>query len=57
MRARPDLLLIQLDGVDGAGDEHVPLDRARLGIAVLALAIFIVSFTPAPIEVIQLLPR
>ena len=38
-------------------DEHVPLDRARLGIALLALAIFIVCFTPAPIEVIQLLPR
>ena len=38
-------------------DEHVPLDRARLGIAILALAIFIVCFTPAPIEVIQLLPH
>jgi membrane-associated protease RseP (regulator of RpoE activity) len=38
-------------------DERVPLDRARLGIAFLALGIFIVCFTPAPIEVIQLLPR
>lgn len=38
-------------------DEHVPLDRARLGIAILALGIFIVCFTPAPIEVIQLLPH
>jgi membrane-associated protease RseP (regulator of RpoE activity) len=38
-------------------DEHVPLDGARLGIAFVALAIFIVCFTPAPIEVIQLLPR
>ena len=38
-------------------DEHVPLDRGRLLIAFLALAIFIVSFTPAPIEVIQLLPH
>jgi membrane-associated protease RseP (regulator of RpoE activity) len=38
-------------------DEHVPLDRARLGLAILALAIFIVCFTPAPIEVIQLLPH
>jgi membrane-associated protease RseP (regulator of RpoE activity) len=38
-------------------DEHVPLDRARLAVAILALLIFIVCFTPAPIEVIQLLPR
>jgi membrane-associated protease RseP (regulator of RpoE activity) len=38
-------------------DEHVPLDRARRAVAVLALVIFIVCFTPAPIEVIQLLPR
>jgi membrane-associated protease RseP (regulator of RpoE activity) len=38
-------------------DEHVPLDGARLTIALLALVIFIVCFTPAPIEVIQLLPR
>ena len=38
-------------------DEHVPLDGARLGIAFVALAIFVVCFTPAPIEVIQLLPR
>jgi membrane-associated protease RseP (regulator of RpoE activity) len=39
------------------GDEHVPLDRRRVAVAVLALAIFIVCFTPAPIEVIQLLPH
>jgi membrane-associated protease RseP (regulator of RpoE activity) len=38
-------------------DEHVPLDRARLAVAMLALAIFVVCFTPAPIEVIQLLPH
>jgi membrane-associated protease RseP (regulator of RpoE activity) len=38
-------------------DEHVPLDGTRLGVAALALVIFIVCFTPAPIEVIQLLPR
>jgi membrane-associated protease RseP (regulator of RpoE activity) len=38
-------------------DEHVPLDGTRLAIAVFALVIFIVCFTPAPIEVIELLPR
>jgi membrane-associated protease RseP (regulator of RpoE activity) len=38
-------------------DEHVPLDRGRLLVALLALGIFVVSFTPAPIEVIQLLPH
>jgi membrane-associated protease RseP (regulator of RpoE activity) len=38
-------------------DEHLPLDRGRLLVALLAAAIFAVSFTPAPIEIIQLLPR
>lgn len=31
-------------------DEHVPLDPVRIRIAVLAAIIFIVCFTPAPIE-------
>jgi membrane-associated protease RseP (regulator of RpoE activity) len=31
-------------------DEHVPLDRTRLILAVVALAMFAVCFTPAPIE-------
>jgi membrane-associated protease RseP (regulator of RpoE activity) len=38
-------------------DEHVPLNRGRFLVAILAMVIFIVSFTPAPIEVIQLLPQ
>jgi hypothetical protein len=38
-------------------DEHLPLDRVRVGIAALALIIFAMCFTPAPIEVIELLPR
>jgi membrane-associated protease RseP (regulator of RpoE activity) len=38
-------------------DEQIPLDRGRVAVAVLALAIFVVCFTPAPIEVIELLPR
>jgi len=38
-------------------DEHLPLGRARLAIALLALVIFVLCFTPAPIEVIELLPR
>jgi membrane-associated protease RseP (regulator of RpoE activity) len=31
-------------------DEHVPLDGFRMAVAVLALLIFIVCFTPVPIE-------
>jgi membrane-associated protease RseP (regulator of RpoE activity) len=38
-------------------DEHVPLDPGRKAIAALALVIFILSFTPVPIEVIELLPK
>jgi membrane-associated protease RseP (regulator of RpoE activity) len=38
-------------------DEHQPLPRGRIMIAVLALVIFVLCFTPAPIEVIELLPR
>lgn len=38
-------------------DESIPLDRPRVAVAVLALVIFILSFTPAPIEVIELLPK
>ena len=38
-------------------DEHVPLDRARLALALVALVVFVVCFTPAPIEVVELLPR
>ena len=38
-------------------DEHVPLDRTRLILAVVAVAMFILCFTPAPIEPTQLLRR
>jgi membrane-associated protease RseP (regulator of RpoE activity) len=38
-------------------DEHLPLDRPRLAVAILALVIFALCFTPAPIEVIELLPK
>jgi membrane-associated protease RseP (regulator of RpoE activity) len=36
-------------------DEHVPLDRTRMAVAVLAAAIFIACFTPAPIEPYELI--
>jgi membrane-associated protease RseP (regulator of RpoE activity) len=39
------------------GDEHVPLDRARLVLALAALAMFILCFTPAPIQPMKLLQR
>ena len=38
-------------------DEHVPLDRTRLILALIAVAMFAVCFTPAPIEPTQLLRR
>jgi membrane-associated protease RseP (regulator of RpoE activity) len=31
-------------------DEDVPIDRTRLALAFVALAVFVVCFTPAPIE-------
>lgn len=36
-------------------DEHVPLDRTRLLLALFALIMFIVCFTPAPIEPLDLI--
>jgi membrane-associated protease RseP (regulator of RpoE activity) len=36
-------------------DEHVPLDRTRLVLALAALLMFVVCFTPAPIEPTELL--
>ena len=38
-------------------DEDVPLDRARLWLAVVALLMFIVCFTPAPLEPFDLVTR
>jgi membrane-associated protease RseP (regulator of RpoE activity) len=36
-------------------DEGVPLDRTRIWLALFALAMFVVCFTPAPIEPMELL--
>ncbi len=38
-------------------DEHIPLDRARIVLAIVALAMLILCFTPAPIEPTQLIRR
>jgi membrane-associated protease RseP (regulator of RpoE activity) len=36
-------------------DEHVPLDPARKRLAIFAVVMFVLCFTPAPIEVAQIL--
>jgi membrane-associated protease RseP (regulator of RpoE activity) len=36
-------------------DDHVPLDRARVWLALVAFLIFVVCFTPAPIEPLDLI--
>jgi membrane-associated protease RseP (regulator of RpoE activity) len=38
-------------------DEDIPLDRSRLWLALAALVMFILCFTPAPIEPLQLVSR
>jgi len=38
-------------------DEHVPLDRRRLVLAVFAVIMFVLCFTPAPIRPIELIGR
>jgi membrane-associated protease RseP (regulator of RpoE activity) len=38
-------------------DEHVPLDRTRLIFAIFALVMFILCFTPAPIQPMELIGR
>ena len=38
-------------------DEHVPLDRTRLLLALAALVMFILCFTPAPIQPMELIGR
>lgn len=38
-------------------DEEVPLDRARLALALFALAMFALCFTPAPIQPLDLIGR
>jgi hypothetical protein len=38
-------------------DEHVPLDRNRLILAAFAVIMFILCFTPAPIEPMEFIGR
>ena len=38
-------------------DEHVPLNRTRLALALVALVMFILCFTPAPIQPADLIHR
>jgi len=38
-------------------DEDVPLDRTRLVLAVCALLIFVLCFTPAPITISDIIKR
>jgi membrane-associated protease RseP (regulator of RpoE activity) len=38
-------------------DEHVPLDRTRFLLALFAVAMFILCFTPTPIRPMELLGR
>jgi membrane-associated protease RseP (regulator of RpoE activity) len=38
-------------------DEHVPLNRTRMALALVALVMFIMCFTPAPIQPIDLIRR
>ena len=38
-------------------DEHLPLDHARVILAIVALAMFVLCFTPAPIEPMELIRR
>jgi membrane-associated protease RseP (regulator of RpoE activity) len=36
-------------------DEHLPLDRTRLWLAGFAVVMFVLCFTPAPIQLVELL--
>lgn len=38
-------------------DEHVPLDKTRMALAAIALVMFVLCFTPAPIEPMDLLAQ
>ena len=38
-------------------DEDVPLDRARMILAFFALVMFVLCFTPAPIQPMELIQR
>jgi membrane-associated protease RseP (regulator of RpoE activity) len=43
------LLLIGFRGHPPTDDDHIPLGRLRLALGILALAIFVLTFTPTPI--------
>jgi hypothetical protein len=36
------------------GDEHVPLDWTRKGLAIFAIVMFVLCFAPVPLEVVDL---
>ena len=38
-------------------DEHVPLDRARIALALVALGMLILCFTPSPIRPVDVIGR
>jgi hypothetical protein len=38
-------------------DEHVPLDPTRKALALFAVIMFILCFTPAPIELMDIVTR
>jgi membrane-associated protease RseP (regulator of RpoE activity) len=38
-------------------DEHEPLDRTRIILAIVALAMFLICFTPVPLELVDLTAR
>jgi membrane-associated protease RseP (regulator of RpoE activity) len=38
-------------------DEHIPLDRTRILLALFAILMFILCFTPAPIQPMELIKR
>jgi membrane-associated protease RseP (regulator of RpoE activity) len=40
-----------------SADEHVPLDRPRIWLAVFAVVMFVLCFTPVPAEIIDLVKR
>jgi membrane-associated protease RseP (regulator of RpoE activity) len=40
-----------------SADEHVPLDRPRIWLAIFAVVIFVLCFTPVPAEIIDLVKR
>ena len=72
LRPGPDVVLTELDGLDGlmavmlfvfgrhhprTFDEEVPLDSRRKWLALFAVVMFILCFTPAPIQPIVGAPR